>query len=246
MKTTIADYLTTISSPLINTATASYQSVPDFIKDKDFLDILETYILDNFGEYELLRRYAERQDDIPSKLTYMYAANAYMLKGLWETTQLEYNPIENYDRFEDTTDTNSGTDTTTDNLGKTHTHESLGNRQDTTASAEKTETNTHDVSPENTTNFIHERRDTITRTPYNDTYTQGAQENDFNSDSVKNTSELEYGHVLDRKSHIHGNIGVTTTMQMIDAQRDTLNFNIYKVVGDLIISKIAKRVWTDF
>lgn len=248
-KTTIADYLTTTSSALINTRVATYSVVPDFIKQSEFLDVLETYILDNFGEYELIRHYQRQEEkvaEIPTILTNLYAANAYMLNGLWETTQAEYNPIENYDMIEVGKDTNSGTDTTTDNLGATQSTEKIGGRSDNTQYGNHTSTTVHDVSPENKTNFIHESQDTFTDQQHTDTFTAGEQNNQYNSNAVENKSALQHGHVLDHTLTRHGNIGVTTTQQMLASQRDIVNFNIYKVIGDLIISKIAKRVWNDF
>lgn len=253
MRKTIADYLTTTSNPLIDTTATTYAAVPDFIKNSEFLDVLEMYVLGYYGEYELIRRYQpdislDPKDtaEIPTILTNMYAANAYMLAGLWESTQLKYNPIDNYNMVETGKDTNSGTDTTTDNLGATESTEKIGEKSDTTQYGNHTRSSVHDVSPENTQNFIPESRTTDTDQPHDDTFTAGEQTNIFNSNAVKNVSELQHGHVLEHELTRSGNIGVTTSQQMIQSERDLVNFSIYKVIGNLIITKIAKRVWNDF
>lgn len=197
---------------------------------------------------------------------------------LYATTQYEYNPIENYNRYETGSEdgtgrtTHSGTDTTTD----TTTHGGTDRR---------TETITHGGSEtENTTSSIEQGgQDTTTGTD-----TKGHWIAGFNSTPVGEsdglvkqtrdqddaTTETEYGRTEDgtgtktttfgktenisetmnhgetitkqggithgeqvattnegsHELHAHGNIGVTTTQEMIRQQRNIELFNLYDII----------------
>lgn len=89
---------------------------------------------------------------------------------LYESTQYEYNPIYNYDRYEEYTDEYGSTDT-------------------------------------------------------------GSQQGYENSGFVDQTQLARDGN-LEHTAHLYGNIGVTTTMQMIREQREIVEFNVYQKIID--------------
>ena len=108
---------------------------------------------------------------------------------LYETTQYEYDPIRNYDRFEDTDDNGAhagGSNTTAVDTPN-------GRKQITSNSGY----NTDAMTP---TSQV-ELQGTATQT--NDSTYDGTAENH-------------------KKSHIYGNIGVMTTQQMIEQERDLI------------------------
>lgn len=63
---------------------------------------------------------------------------------------------------------------------------------------------------------------------------RGTSEADTRTDSV---AESQEDRVLSRNGRVHGNIGVTTTQQMIAAERESVSF----VVTDVIIKDFADR-----
>lgn len=125
---------------------------------------------------------------------------------LAKTLDLEYNPIENYDRYEDSTHgtTHSGKDIT-ENGGKTT------------------------VTPNTTTESDY----------YGFNLAEGSRPVDKStvsgSDVTQSESEssLTHDHVEDLKinSHIHGNIGVTTSQQMIQSEKELADFSIYYTIA---------------
>lgn len=122
---------------------------------------------------------------------------------LYATTQLEYNPIENYDRIEEFTDAENRT---TESSGNSTGH-SEGKYNNNVAGY-----NSADMVPAD----------------------GGGNEADTRADSVAESLE---DRVLSRNGRVHGNIGVTTTQQMIAAERESVSF----VVVDVIIKDFADR-----
>ena len=116
---------------------------------------------------------------------------------IWERTftkwfnalQVDYNPLENYDRIEESEDINSGT---IKNTG--------------------TQTGESKVSAYNDDTM---RDDSLnTRT-----------------DDLTQTNAL----TLKRNARTHGNIGVTTSQQMLQSELDVASWNLYEHISDLFL-----------
>lgn len=116
---------------------------------------------------------------------------------LYSTTQLEYNPIENYDRSEETT-RNLETEENSTVTGGT-TINSNSERK---------------VSAYNTEEYVNDSK----------TDENSITNNTDNRNTTGNTGE-KYN------SRVHGNIGVTTTQQMIQSEREIVKFNIYEYIA---------------
>lgn len=158
---------------------------------------------------------------------------------VWEkleaTTKLEYNPIENYDRKEDWTDTENRDLRETENVdastsGKT---ESISSGTNKTESAQ---TKTEQTSAFNDYEFHNNSKETISATEDNSTTAENS-----GTDSSENSSErktINSGTVDNlRSGHAHGNIGVTTTQKMIQEERNIVNFTVI----DFIIREFKQR-----
>lgn len=52
-----------------------------------------------------------------------------------------------------------------------------------------------------------------------------------------NTTQLRH------QGRIHGNIGVTTSQQMLESERDVAMFNLYKIIADDIINYFCISIW---
>ena len=132
----------------------------------------------------------------------------YLLKWakLWNTLTFEYNPIENYDMEEVMTD-----DTTEIEYG--HVHELVQEKGSTSTRTDTiTVTETHSVQGFNSSTYT--PSDQMVKTPTgNETITGSGEDTDTNTESGTDTHTRNY--TLTR----HGNIGVTTSQQMIESER---------------------------
>ena len=171
---------------------------------------------------------------------------------LYATTQYEYNPIENYDRQESGTD--SGNDTAT-HTGTDSRTESIrdGGTEGVASSVAKTgqdsisgtDTKGHwkagfdSTASGDNDGLVKETRDQddgTTTTVYGNTETGSSTTTFGKTQSV--TEGKTYGSQLAtyrNGSHTlraHGNIGVTTTQEMIRQQREIETFNIYDIIID--------------
>ncbi len=236
--------------------------MPEFIKENSFQNILEDYLNTRNGGYNILDSVLSRSSYMFSTAcTVLYGAWAYKLQGLYDVTQLEYDPIENYRMTEHGTDTDGGKDIlkkdygdndTTDSYGKQKRTDTLGQTRVTENIGESSgnSTNVHGVSAFDKTGFTDESQNTESRT-------EQARTNSTTGDEVTNTTEYA-DYTVDRLNHSHtdtetqdygksvqheltrsGNIGVTTSQQMAESERQLRDFSIYEVICDLIVRNLC-------
>ena len=164
--------------------------------------------------------------------------NQSVWQKLYDTTVLEYNPIFNYDRTEEWSENEQMLDkrTLTGTEMETSTDNSSGEIR--SSGTVKSELN---VSGYNESSYV-PREQTI-ETP--DTLTSNTSETDRTVSIDKNDTEN-----MDRKrdnirtGRAFGNIGVTTTQQMIQQERETVLFNMYKVITDSFIERFCLMIYT--
>lgn len=177
---------------------------------------------------------------------------------MYEALTAEYSPIENYDRTEERTlnTTHSGSDTDTLTAGtqvkttRTGTEETINTGTNT-----KTETGTEglttNVSAYDSSSMV--PRESSTRTPNMTTtdkpdLTQIVTPDltDTSVNSGTDTKKTDYGHVEDGQEHIraHGNIGVTTNQQMIQAEMEMrIQWNLYQTIIDLFAKEFLSQIY---
>lgn len=132
---------------------------------------------------------------------------------LYNVLNSEYNPIENYNRVENTTINNTGNETTNENINNSevltggHTNNN-------------TNENTHKVSAFNDENFSNDSNDINNSTDVF-TYNDETKINTGTNTSSKNNTGTNETH-----STISGNIGVTTTQQMIVSEIELRKYNL--------------------
>lgn len=184
---------------------------------------------------------------------------------LLETTNYEYNPIENYDRTESTTDilTETGYGTVKGDGGLTtisHSNVKSGETTKTISGRYSdqnsgSDTSTESVSAFNDGGFSNHEQNVLqhglkverTYNNYAETESCGYPDDLLNPTEIETTKTTNLGGERTDKNftdsrtitgRIHGNIGVTTTQQMIQAQRDIVRFDI--------IDEIVKDYKTEF
>lgn len=169
---------------------------------------------------------------------------------LYETTQYDYNPIENYNRYETGSDdssgstAHSGTDTSTDTTTHGGTDGSTGTvTQGGSDTVTGSDTKGHWIagydSQASGTNdgLVKQTRDednATTTTQYGKTenytesktygHTETKQGSMTHGETVRTSNEGTH------EIHAHGNIGVTTTQKLIREQRDIEKFNLYDII----------------
>lgn len=172
---------------------------------------------------------------------------------MFNALNAEYDPIENYDRYEETDSTHTGTDTI--NHGKTDTLTMAGSETDTlvksgseisTPTGKTTVTDQRNVNGYNSAESVPEsdgksettfdqRKDTLSFEQRQDTTTKtfsGRSDTHAESGTTENEKDLA-DHT---ESHIHGNIGVPTAAQMItqdlELRRRDLIHSFYGEIAD--------------
>lgn len=140
---------------------------------------------------------------------------------LWATTQYEYNPIENYDRTEEgtDTDTHSGTDENENTL---------------TRSGADTVTDTPDTTHYEAAYDSAPSGDNDGLQPVSREGGEYVSEKAYDS-SDTNEGSYTYGHEIERSHelHVHGNIGTVTAQKMIQEEREIAQFNFYhRIIND--------------
>lgn len=186
-------------------------------------------------------------------------------KDIWDrlyaTTQYEYNPIENYNRYEEGSEDGSGSTTHsgTDAITRQKAEGGTQGEQSTlqvamggTDSVAGTDTKGgwiagfDSVASSTDDGLVKKTRDqddATTTTTYGKTESDaGYKTTNFGKTESENESKT-YGEKVAQTTegshelHAHGNIGVTTTQKLIREQRDIEKFNLY----DIIIEEFKMR-----
>ena len=207
---------------------------------------------------ELLLECAELEVLYPSIRTMAQAVNVWAIthKNVWQnyynTMWYKYNPIWNKDGIITRTETEernlqnnenrsltrtqTGDNTTTNNMTTTE------NNSETTTPQTTEETNaTHEVAGYNSKALVTQSGDSQTRTLSGTTIvTQDNEINNFgtvgqeinmtdtDTETVNHSDTGTVTRIYEDKET--GNIGITMTQQMIDAERETIKFNIYNMI----------------
>ena len=179
------------------------------------------------------------------------AVNIWSRKNYWtfdkwvKAINIKYDPLYNYDRTEEWTDTHegdysktgsgssSGNTGTTNNLTETH---NLHSTNDVT--------NTHSEKAFNDSSLVNNQTDvvdqdgsdtgTITNTgSVTGTYSNSNSDNESGDDSFENK----------HNGRMYGNIGVTTSQQMLQSELDIARWNMYEHIADLFASEFCIMVY---
>ena len=162
---------------------------------------------------------------------------------------IDYNPLENYDRMEEWSDTGSRINTGTVSDSGSHTNtgtqstETIGNDN---FKGSGNSTSSDEISAYNSNSFQNDKKNTTnssnsseTNTTTNSTRTDNLSESNSNT----RTDNLSEKTNSDRIGRAHGNIGVTTSQQMLQSELDIAKWNIYEQITDLFLSEFCIMVY---
>ena len=153
----------------------------------------------------------------PGYLHYYIPAWGRRTYKIWEklaaTLDLEYNPIENYDRNSTYTDTTDRSlNRTTNSSSESHgTNDSSGSNSNNTEEKVSAD-NSSEYQPDRTSTSSGNTSDLLTM-------------DNSGSDSGNMVDDENITHTYTERTH--GNIGVTTSQQMIQSERDLVRYDFY-------------------
>lgn len=187
-------------------------------------------IMDYAGDNEC--RYID-----PKKLKTMtelfFKMYQYKYERLWLSTMQEYEMIENYDRKEEIAEHIDDSTTRTEKEIKTG-NSNTDTNVDTSSNSTKTGqgTNVGLVSAFNETDFSNKDKQTSDTT---DTVQDSSNVTSGTTGTSNDTTDKNGNDIGKRdrtlSSRVHGNIGVTTSQQMLQSERELANFSWYYQVA---------------
>lgn len=147
------------------------------------------------------------------------------LSHILEALEAEYNPIHNFDRYEEYSDTESQGQTT-DYTGSETYEESTSENGSESSSA----TTENTVSAFNASTYQPDTKN------QSDSERENGLERDTGSERRRNLKDTMTGNRhLNHLGHLYGNIGLTTSQQMILAEIDMREtYNIYDIISDML------------
>lgn len=165
--------------------------------------------------------------------------------GIWnqmiDTTEYEYDPIYNYNRMEETTDSREIDRNLNVNNSYKENQQQEGSESRNYHYNDDNRTQT-DVSADNADDYQPESQvlQDNKRSEIGSTDT----ENDINSSGSGNGAEQEStGETFTHKAKMYGNIGVTTTQQMIEEQRKVILYSVIENITREFVDEFCLGVW---
>ena len=144
---------------------------------------------------------------------------------LLEALTAEYNPIHNYDRFEQETGTDTGTRTETD----------TGTRSETeTINDTASDTTTGQTTGFNSNTFADDKKTT----------SSGSGQRNGTRGETRNLSHGETRNLTNsRNLHAYGNIGLTTAAEMVTQEITLRKTDIFRIIADEFISYFCLMIY---
>ena len=209
-------------------------------------DTLVNNILLRGGEFEVVYS----NPDFYKSAIGLWSNKHYRTFEKWiNALNIDYNPLENYDRMEEWSD--SGSRTNTGTVSDSGIRKNTGTQSTESSSKDNfkesgNSTSSDEISAYNSNSFQNDKKNTTnssnsseTNTTTNNTRTDNLSESNSNT-RTDNLSEKTNSNRIGRA---HGNIGVTTSQQMLQSELDIAKWNIYEKITDLFLSEFCIMVY---
>lgn len=155
--------------------------------------------------------------------------NYHTFEKWYQAQQVKYDPLNNYDRYEEWTD--KGTDKKTTSGGQTGKSTAKNNEINTSNG-----TQDHYVNPYDTNQLTEDEQvKNLTTDNINGTQVIGSQIDTTGKEDGTTSGEHE--------GHMWGNIGVTTSQQMLQAEYDIAEWNLVQHITDMFLQKFCIMVY---
>lgn len=237
-------------------------------------DLTVDAILHRGGQFEVI--YPE-YDFLKSSITSWFKRH-YRTFDKWITAlNIEYDPLNNYDRYEESTDNRAYSDNEAGSHSQENSHNEAGSTQgsENTSSTQKansasstdgtttgtqgnTVTNTVSAFDSNTFQNKDQQStsgsdssstsgNTVTNNLTDESGERSSQTNDTrkskDSSNINNSINKNGIDKNQHSAHLYGNIGVTTSQQMLQSELDIARFNIYNEIAELFIDDFCILVY---
>lgn len=178
-------------------------------------------ILLRCGEFELL------YPSLPfiKSLCDVWSKKHYRTFEKWVAAlNISYDPLNNYDRHEEYTDTRTGSDT----------HSGQDSTTGSTTPAQTTTTATETVSAFDSSTYQPKAQNT-------DSYVVNVAGSD--SSTITHGEIISKDEEITHEAHLYGNIGVTTSQEMLKSELDISRFNIYEQIADIFCEEFCLMIY---
>ena len=198
-----------------------YDYDPEIFADVDFpgenvdKDVVIDQIVYDCGELPLVYT---KPDFMRRQLRRWSEVNRLTWQRIYLALTEEYNPLHNYDRTEVETGTNTGSE------GETGTIQTAEDISDT-GSNQTSATTTDQVTGYNSNTFADDNKQLASG---NASSTNARDRDETETRNLTHTRNLAHA----RNLHIFGNIGVTTSAQMLTGELEVRATDIYRIIVD--------------
>lgn len=155
-----------------------------------------------------------------------------------DALSIEYSPLENYDRTEEWEDDTKNT------LNNTRTHNNQDKRTLNTENKRTLNTGnttTEEVSAYDSSNYQPSKKVTSSDTGTDTMNNTGTDTVDY-SGTIKDDGGSSGN--AKHKGRIHGNIGVTTSQQMLQSELDIAQWNLYEHITDIFLKEFVIGIYS--
>ena len=220
-----------------------YLSLPEGIEK----DIVINNILIRSSDFELLYKDVEF---MKLQIGYWSRKHQRTFERWINALNEEYNPLHNYDRHEEYSDHHTST---------TEDHETVNNESNAaTSTTGNRNVNVDDeskilsdiaeksVSAYDSSEYVPSEKDTRSSVNTQDTTTTDQSETESSTTGTSNTTTTrgnDLNENVQHEAHLYGNIGVTTSQQMLKDELNVALWNIYDNIADLFVDEYCVCVY---
>lgn len=202
--------------------------------------------------------YDTAYESIGRTLTAIYKEN---WNKIYDAYTKEYEPLENYNMIEEGSDTNSGSDVITDVKGNKRVQDIYGQDKITNVMGER---NSQDIigermdSAENQVsafnsptyqdnnkdvNILGEQTNNHKDNQYIDTTTKDSRTDTHTEDGYTDINTTQHGLKVEHKLTKRGNLGVTTSQQMLQSELELRKYDFIKQIFNDIDTYLCLRIY---
>lgn len=251
------------------------KSTPQILQTDTMQEEIKSGMMLLYGNYDLRELYVNDVTLIPPMCNNIYTLYHYKYDGLLKSEEFDYEPLENYRMTETGKEENSGTDKTTLNKGKQtdadtdkttlnkgkqSDTDTIGSRSDKVENGAQKSESIDSVAPYETSTFRNKDKNVTSVDAYTQTATQGEQKNTHSAgertDTTNterthedgertDTTSLEHGHNVEHELTRYGNIGITTSQQMLLSEREVRDFSTIKIICSDLAHYLCVGVYAD-
>lgn len=162
-----------------------------------------------------------------------------------DVLNIDYEPLYNFDRYEEYSDSRTEGETVNRNM----TNSESSSRGENVSALDHSISNgsgetTNDVSAYDSSTYSpHDKSNSTSNGENTSTATTNVTGNDSRSASGTDNSNKLLNSMIEHTAHLYGNIGVTTSQQMLKDELDIQLWNIYEHITDLFLNEFAIYVY---